>query len=418
MWRFLKKLCGCDTTPTNTSPTNICSDSGLTTNDYTYTGPDLNCTNVKQGDSLTLAFQKISHFLCSREFTEQIIETITDNIEEYPEFITILNNSVDCDVILDCAFPTTTTSTTILTTTTTSTLLTTTTSTTIVEFCEGNVILNPTFDSSLINWIVPFDSSWEWSPDFGGTALFLGRGKAIGITQNSLVNGETYNLTFTFYNLGICGQITVVSGGNVYGPFTDPGVTVINQVIVADTSELSFIAVDPCELGFENNIYIDNVCVTLIPTTTTTTSSSTTIPPSTTTTSTTLGPCYSYIVIASKGTPCYVNYVDCAGVLQEEYINNGYFNFCAIGIPIVTGDFILHGGTELCTTSTTTTFPVCYEFTLQSTVLENIVFNYVACNGTPGVIVLNNNIATICAISVTPPTAPENKWNLFIGFEC
>ena len=101
-----------------------------------------------------------------------------------------------------------------------------------------------------------------------------------------------------------------------------------------------------------------------------------------------------------------------------EYINNGYFNFCAIGVPIVTGDFILHGGTVLCTTSTTTTFPVCYEFTLQSTVLENIVFNYVACNGTPGVIVLNNNIATICAISVTPPTAPENKWNLFIGFEC
>jgi len=71
------------------------------------------------------------------------------------------------------------------------------------------------------------------------------------------------------------------------------------------------------------------------------------------------------------------------------------------------------------TTSTTTAAPVsCNEFQLVSVFPENIVFNYIACNGTSQSVTLNDNSTTVCAQSVTPPAAPTNKWEINIGVEC
>lgn len=525
MWKFFKQFCKCNTTPTNTSNSNVCSD-GLSTNDYQYTGPDLTCTNINNGDSLTVAFQKISHFLCSREFTSQVIETITDNINEYPEFITILNNSVECDTITNCLTTTTTiapltecstfartsqaiysydyvqnsfnqilpteamagtglanTSTKLWTMLTfgqiteyditfnpftitfvreiqnntqnglaainntkllgalngklyeiditsniasltelvtfpnigglygtdlngdiifTSTnkiicsvqaqfagspnyiatkilqynypsmtleaiidlplnlsqawglsvynnefyifnsniidgnnlykistvypytvtlvdslehqvtdasvnsscvdisfepnITTITTTTEAPVFCEGNLAVNPTFDTNLSGWVNE-TGEWAWVSTWGGSACYRGLDSLGRLSQDILTPGESYNLSFTMHNNTTCtenGYIMVEAGTNSYGPFTTSGTSVVSIVITAAVNgKLTFIGDDSC-LAEEifDRLWIDNVCVTLIPTTTTTsttiltTTTTTTLEPTTTTTTT------------------------------------------------------------------------------------------------------------------------------------
>jgi hypothetical protein len=74
------------------------------------------------------------------------------------------------------------------------------------------------------------------------------------------------------------------------------------------------------------------------------------------------------------------------------------------------------------TTTTTTTFPIgCYEYTLIAFFPEDLFFEYVDCVTGPQDVTLNSEVVpsvTVCATSVTPPAAPEDKWDVVVGDEC
>ena len=112
MWPLIPKKCNCENTGTNTSENAICNHCGLTTNDLVYTGANTECTQVNTGDTVSVAFQKIDYFICGGALAQQILDQLQNNIEEYPDFITLVNGVVSCDVINACGEPPTTTTTT------------------------------------------------------------------------------------------------------------------------------------------------------------------------------------------------------------------------------------------------------------------------------------------------------------------
>jgi len=112
MWQLIPKKCNCENTGTNTSENAICNHCGLTTNDLVYTGANTECTQVNTGDTVSVAFQKIDYFICGGGLAQQILNQLQNNIEEYPDFITLVNGVVSCDVINACGEPPTTTTTT------------------------------------------------------------------------------------------------------------------------------------------------------------------------------------------------------------------------------------------------------------------------------------------------------------------
>ncbi len=123
----LFKNCNCDETPTNTAP--ICNHSGPNTSDYIYEGV-ATCAGIEPEDTITVVLQKIENFICSTDFTQYILDAIQENPEEYLEFITLINNTLECSTIFNCGpVPTTTTSTTAAPTTTTTSSSTSTTTT-------------------------------------------------------------------------------------------------------------------------------------------------------------------------------------------------------------------------------------------------------------------------------------------------
>jgi len=121
MWPFLPKKCDCSETPTNTSIP--CDPSLQSSDEYVYDGEDLPCIGVHHNDNLTTALQELDFYLCSRQFTEQILFNIETNITEFPEFITLVNNVISCDTINACLYTTSTTSSSTSSTTTTTTTL-------------------------------------------------------------------------------------------------------------------------------------------------------------------------------------------------------------------------------------------------------------------------------------------------------
>ena len=80
-----------------------------------YQGPALGCTGIENCDTLTTVFQTMDGFICGPEMVQTIINNITNNQSLFLQFMTIVNNSVDCQTVWDCidANTTTTTSTTI-----------------------------------------------------------------------------------------------------------------------------------------------------------------------------------------------------------------------------------------------------------------------------------------------------------------
>lgn len=80
-----------------------------------YQGPALGCTGIENCDTLTTVFQTMDEFICGPDMVQTIINNITNNQSLFLQFMTIVNNSVDCQTVWDCidANTTTTTSTTI-----------------------------------------------------------------------------------------------------------------------------------------------------------------------------------------------------------------------------------------------------------------------------------------------------------------
>lgn len=121
MWPFFPKKCNCSETPTN--PGKTCNESKLVGGDVIYQGPDVECAGIYNGMLVSEVLQQMDYYLCSLEFTQQVLDVIQDNPQEFNDFITLVNGVINCETINACGLtPTTTTSTTNLTTTSTTTL--------------------------------------------------------------------------------------------------------------------------------------------------------------------------------------------------------------------------------------------------------------------------------------------------------
>jgi len=75
--------------------------------------------------------QRLDYYVCGIGFTQQVLDIIQENPEEFNDFIVLVNGAINCETINACGpIPTTTTTSTSLTTTTTTSSSTTTTTTT------------------------------------------------------------------------------------------------------------------------------------------------------------------------------------------------------------------------------------------------------------------------------------------------
>lgn len=124
MWKYLNKDCNCNTTPTN--PGVVCNHDGLKANELIYRGIDVACSGVYNGMTVAEVLQQIDYYLCSLEFTQQVLDIIQDNPQEFNDFITLVNGAINCETITACGNPPSTTTTTSSSSTTSTTTSTTT----------------------------------------------------------------------------------------------------------------------------------------------------------------------------------------------------------------------------------------------------------------------------------------------------
>jgi hypothetical protein len=131
MWPILPNKCGCENQPTNQGV--VCK--GKSAKDVLIDSILENCAHFPNCISVEEYLQRLDHFLCTEAFTQVFLTTVQNNISEFPEFIQIINNAFNCDLVDSCGpEPTTTTTTTLEpTTTTTTTQEPTTTTTTTIE---------------------------------------------------------------------------------------------------------------------------------------------------------------------------------------------------------------------------------------------------------------------------------------------
>lgn len=124
MWKYLNKDCNCNTTPTN--PGVVCNHDGLKANELIYRGLDVACSGIYNGMTVAEVLQQIDYYLCSLEFTQQVLDIIQDNPQEFNDFITLVNGAINCETITSCGNPPSTTTTTSSSSTTSTTTSTTT----------------------------------------------------------------------------------------------------------------------------------------------------------------------------------------------------------------------------------------------------------------------------------------------------
>jgi hypothetical protein len=160
MWSTLLKDCNCIETTSNQG---VVCNAVYNSDQFFYNGISAICMDLQNGDDITTAIQKLENFLCSLEVTQVFLTYLEDNLEQFPEFITLVNDALTCQTITNCFNPTTTTtssststststttSSTSTTTTSTSTSSTTTTTTTAVPECKTY-----TLKSNVVN------ASWQ-----------------------------------------------------------------------------------------------------------------------------------------------------------------------------------------------------------------------------------------------------------------
>jgi hypothetical protein len=94
--------CGCENNPCGCK---------ISSDDIAYQGPNLDCTGIETCDSMTVAIQKLNDYACGIDLVQNIITNITNNISLYNQFVTIVNQSIDCDTVFNCLATTTTTTT-------------------------------------------------------------------------------------------------------------------------------------------------------------------------------------------------------------------------------------------------------------------------------------------------------------------
>jgi hypothetical protein len=191
MWPVLPKDCNCTETASNTGA--VCN-ALYTSNQFFYNGINSICNDLQNGDDLSVVIQKLENFLCSIEVTQVFLTYLEENIEEFPEFVTLVNTSIACETIENCFTPTTTTtsssSTTTTTSTSTSTTTTTTSSTTSTTTTTTTAV--PECISYVVEATLPLGSwnatSCETDEFVGGILLSVGETSSTGcVYDNSLV---------------------------------------------------------------------------------------------------------------------------------------------------------------------------------------------------------------------------------------
>lgn len=103
MWPLLPKDCNCNETPT--SEGKVCNNTTYTSDDFYYKGPNSSCGEVQNHDDISTTLQKIENFLCNREGTKQVLTYIQNNIQEFPEFVTLVNTTLACNSVYECFVP-------------------------------------------------------------------------------------------------------------------------------------------------------------------------------------------------------------------------------------------------------------------------------------------------------------------------
>lgn len=99
----LPKDCNCNETPNHQGE--VCNNTAHITDEFFYNGENSSCTELENHDDITTAIQKIDNFLCSIEVAKQVLTYIENNINEFPDFVTLVNDALACETIVNCFTP-------------------------------------------------------------------------------------------------------------------------------------------------------------------------------------------------------------------------------------------------------------------------------------------------------------------------
>jgi len=200
------------------------------------------------------------------------------------------------------------------------------------EFCPGNLITNPTFNTNLDGWGQTIPTDWVWSSLYGGSAQYSNTDEYGRLYQNILTVGSTYNISFTLYNMNssVNSQINIYAGDTESPTIITNGV---NTVTLVCTGNNSFSIKPYFQSGIIPNysLYIDDICVVEIPPCTT---------PCASCTITYVGPNVIYF-------PYSLVYQDCCTLenKQIDFFTNGeYYNNILIArdsLPTTDPNFVI-----------------------------------------------------------------------------
>lgn len=210
MWPFFPKKCNCPETPTN--PGTNCNHNGLFAKDLIYQGEDIPCAEIYSGMNISEVLQRMDYYLCGLEFTQQVLNIIEENPQEFNEFITLVNGAINCETINECGpVPTTTTtssSSTSTSTTTTSTTVepTTTTTSSSTSTSTTTTTITPTTTTTTTSGLGPVTTTTTTTGDVIAYESFRS-------FSSDPVNACSLTLTEPIYVIGFYSKVSINPSG-------------------------------------------------------------------------------------------------------------------------------------------------------------------------------------------------------------
>jgi hypothetical protein len=218
---------------------------------YSFTYVDCNNNTISVG----LGFNEYVNF-CTQS-------TSTIVYLENPTALILSARKGACGDAACTVIPTTSTTSTSTTSTTSST---STTSTTTFNFTNC-LTTNPTLSQNLFGWTADPAGSWIWSPNYGGSALYVGSiaGGSGSLIQNFPNIGDCYNIIFDYYFVGNADgntNLQVFAGTNIVGPFPNTdGYHQGSVTFLCTVGNTTFgIAATNVATGVPAQLYIKNIC--------------------------------------------------------------------------------------------------------------------------------------------------------------
>ena len=243
------------------------------------------------------------------------------------------------------------------------------------NFCPGNLITNPTFDTNLNGWSDTY-LEWGWSPNYGGTAHFIGIDNFNNaLFQNILTVGSTYNISFTLYYNAPCTEYAYVKvfAGTSESSLIQSGGQINLTLTCAGNNSFAISAYDACGVAPNGTIYVDNVCVVLVippsqtptPTVTPTITPTNTVTPTPTITPTptnSFPPLIECLEYEASGGLGFIYWDDCDGLPQSyEYAGGPTYTFCALEDSVSTTGSVTITPGSTCSLGLGTCYTVTYE---------------------------------------------------------